>query len=180
MRKPPLKRLPQFYSGDKPTLTKKEVDFLFDNPFIIEEKLDGSLLVEQHDDYLVMLEDMKYVHSIFYDLLPARYILVDVVKLNGERVNLKERQEWSKTLGYPLPPLLLNTTHKYDADYIIEYHSLDRIQSAFANKAPREGFVVKSEVNMTLGGKYSRFDLAGVERFKKDKTNHIIGHKNPM
>jgi hypothetical protein len=40
---------------------------------------------------------------------------------------------------------------------------------------PAEGFVIKSEMYMNLGGKYSRLDLRDVERYDKNIRNKIIG-----
>jgi len=173
MRKPPLKRFPKYYSGRKETLTEEETEFLCGNKFIIEEKLDGSLKVEQMGDYYLMLEDMKYVHTIFYDNLTARYILVDVCLEDGTRLNLRERDAISRTTGYYLPGLLLMGNGTNDANMMIEFQVLGG-KSHFGSTI-REGFVVKSEVDMTLGGKYSWLDLDGIERFDKSRTNQIRG-----
>ena len=43
---------------------------------------------------------------------------------------------------------------------------------------PAEGFVIKSEMYMHLGGKYSRLDLKDVERYDRTIKNKIIGWVN--
>jgi len=173
MRKPPLKRFPTLYIGRKATLTPEEVCLLFSHSFIIEEKLDGTLTVKEHGNLYLMLEDMKYVHSVFYNKLPARYILVDVCHENGHRLKMNERFEIAKETGYPMPPLIAagkKITPPRDA---ARYYTVLN-NSRFGDEM-REGFVVKSEEFTNLGGKYSRFDLRGEPRYTKDKLNHIIG-----
>jgi hypothetical protein len=173
MRKPPLARFPDFYEGRKQTLNKKEIITLFSNPLIIEEKLDGSLFVKPHRNLYLMLEDMKYVHTIFYNKLPARYILVDVCREDGSRLILEERKKIALETGYPLPPMLDKATKITPPEEAHHFYTL-HANSGFGDTV-REGFVVKSEVHLFLGGKYSWLDLAGKGRYDKIHMNHITG-----
>jgi len=174
MRKPPLKRFPQFYTGRKETLTDEEMLKLLRNPFIVEEKLDGSLHVVEQNSLYLMLEDLKYTHSIFYNRLPARYVLIDVCHSNGDRFPFSSRFLMAQRFGYPMPPVILiskgvSGTEEKFLEIINSYKI-----SEFSNDEG-EGFVIKSEKYMDLGGKHSRLDLEGKERYDKSRTNHIIG-----
>lgn len=174
MRKPPLKRFSSLYTGRKATLTDEDIQQLFSNDYVVEEKLDGTLTVREHKGMYLMLEDMRYTHSVFYDKLPARFILVDVCKKDGTRLSYYKRDFYSRVLGIPLPPVVTHiwrlTKPKYDD---LEMFIKPRI-SGFGSEES-EGFVIKSEVFMDLGGKHSRLDLTGVERYDKSRRNEIVG-----
>jgi len=173
MRKPPLKRFSSLYTGRKEILTQDENLRLFSNEFIVEEKLDGTLTVRKYGDVYLMLEDMRYVHSVFYDRLPSRYILVDVCKEDGTRLPLEHRRRYSLSTGYPLPQTIV---HGWPMSYVNDFlELLFPLKTSRFGSEQIEGFVIKSQVFMDLGGKYSRLDLAGVQRYDRSRRNEIVG-----
>lgn len=176
MLKPPLKRFPQFYSGRKAILSIDELEYLFNHRFIVEEKLDGTLKIEVIDELFFMFEDMKYVHSVFYNSLPARYILVDVCNKDGERLFLSERYDIAKSYGYKMPPILYISNNRKEYDINDTLNWLTKSNSiSHLSEEPREGFVIKSQENRKLGGKWSRLDLNEIDRYDKSRLNRIIG-----
>jgi hypothetical protein len=178
MRKPPLKRFPSLYKGRKPVLSSDELSLLFSKPFIIEEKLDGTLTVKKHEDLYLMLEDMKYKHTVFYNKLPGRYILVDVCLEDGSRLSRVSREVIGEELGYALPAMTMSATALTgDISGFLGLETGLHNGSAYGD-VPREGFVIKSEVYRKIGGKYSRLDLTGVPRYTKNELNHIVGRMN--
>ncbi len=178
LKKPPLKRIPYYYTGRKATLTEEELVKLWTHNHIIEEKYDGTLTTKKYGDLLLMLEDMKYVHSVYYHNLISRYYLVDVIDIsNNLRLNWKERNKISIETGYPMPRLLLDSISltksimKTRLDlWVKECLPVSKKSSYFM-----EGFVIKSEKYMDLGAKYSVLDLAGAKRYPRAKKNKIIG-----
>lgn len=180
MIKPPLKRFSQLYNGRKPILSYEEFICLLRNDFIIEEKIDGTLITKEHGDYLLMLEDVKYKHSVYYTKLPGRYILVDVLNEDRtERLPLAVRKSISMETGYPLPPFWGHSRELSLYEIHILGTFLERCENGFSDwgDVQPEGFVIKSEVFMNLGGKYSRLDLTGEVRYTKDIMNRIVGYQ---
>jgi len=182
MRKPPLKRFPNLYRGSKAKLSYNDVENLIINKHIIEEKYDGTLTIKKYGDLLLMLEDMKYTHSIYYCDLIARYYLVDVIDPSTNfRLNIKDREKISIETGYPMPKLLHMRSWKkltYGINELIRQLVNDTIPPTKEDEETwPEGFVIKSEKNLGLGGKYSRLDLTGEKRYTRKRLNKIIGWK---
>lgn len=170
-----MKRFSSLYTGRKETLSEDDLQRLLSNDFIVEEKLDGSLHVREFEGVYLMLEDMRYVHTVFYDRLPARFILVDVCTEDGMRLSYDEREEYSLKTGIPLPPTIC---WAYRSKSPLRDDFLDLLTPLPTSKfgsEQAEGFVIKSEVFMDLGGKHSRFELDGAERYNRSRKNQIQG-----
>ena len=63
---------------------------LQDESTIAEEKLDGKQVSIRIDGYIIMCEDLKFSHTIYYTDLPSRYYCFDVFR-NGKLLDPIEK-----------------------------------------------------------------------------------------
>jgi len=150
---PKIARIPYGQRVGKRYLTEAEVCTLLNGTVVVEEKLDGKTIPQQHDRYTIFGEHLKWVHSTYYDRLPAWFIAFDVWD-NQTRTFLpcKEKTAIITSLGYT-PVHLIYTGRVNTVDELVAMTG----RSAYGNTL-MEGVVVKN-YNKQLFGKLVRIEF---------------------
>lgn len=144
-----IKRLPigEIPRTRKPLMTEADMRELLTGEVWVEEKLDGTIWWQHIStvDYNVFWEDLRIRHSVFYDRLPAFYIVLDVAQGDGILPPyMKER------FGIPAPVIDHDQgmmPEKFQARLEGYLHRI----SAFSSDSEIEGIVVKNYAKQLFG-----------------------------
>lgn len=140
--------------GSKPYMTDEEIDVLFSGEVVIEEKIDGTLLAQPLMDYLYLYEDVRYVHTVFYDKLRATTypfkIGLDVLSPSGILLDYDRKRLIFTTGNESAVPSLIYKGHISYRSVIDNIGDLIGQRSAFGSEN-REGVVIKNYQNGIMG-----------------------------
>jgi len=171
------KRFPTLYTGDQEVLSDQEVIDLFTNPFIIQEKLQGATRVvrwEVDPDVVLFFCDMLRTRHTIYDKLPSRFILYEGTYYDTRyRLTRSRLEKIADIIGFPIKPNVF--VHDGMSEVLINNYldgTRDVKTSYFTSTDDNGGFVVLSEWNYDLAGKWDRYQ--GVSSTSTEQ-NVIIG-----
>ena len=182
-------------------MTMEEVEDMLEGTVIVEEKVDGKLsLVEKthfrsntgERDYTLtlVLENLHYVHTIFYKNLPISsmpfHIGLDIIDEDGKFLPYEEKLGWFARWSIPMVHRIyygqdLNLERLVDMMRSTSYYSASWGQSI----STQEGIVVKN-YNKGIFGKMIRpefdnaIDECGHWADRDKVSNWILGehHRN--
>lgn len=100
-----IKRLPLYPTPyRKEPLAEREVELLFSDDVVIEEKIDGKQGCVDCGDYAIFYEFMRFRHEILYTKLPSYYIAFDVYDKTTKRfLGVPEKHEVLRQCTCPHP-----------------------------------------------------------------------------
>lgn len=146
--------------GRKPYMTMAEVEDMLDGTVLVEEKVDGKIsLVEKthlrsvtgERDYnlTLVLENLHYIHTIFYKNLPVSslpyHIGLDIIDEDGKLLPYDEKVDWFSRWSIPMVHRIyygsgLNLGRLVDMMHFTSYYAASWGQSV----STQEGIVVKN------------------------------------
>ncbi len=139
----------------KPFMSEEVMEELFSDDLLIEEKLDGKTEYILLEDKVLYFENLKYIHTIKYDMVPpplkssasSFYILFDVYIISQDRwAERREKEEIGINLGYPVAPLIYEG--RVEVNEILQFLKL---KSLFSKTNQIEGIVLKNYKKRIFG-----------------------------
>ena len=74
----------------KKYLSPEEEEFLLSKKVFVQEKVDGKFTYKDFGDFLILCEDLRDTHTIYYKNLPSRFLGFDVYHKDKGFLEIKE------------------------------------------------------------------------------------------
>jgi len=162
------RRFPSLNVEGQTELSNDELIRLMTARFIVQEKLLGttrSVRWKEGTEYILHFCDMLYQRFVGYNWgIPARYILFNITKYGTqERIPFSQVQNVAAAIGYPTVGygnlgVYKEGIEESTIEAFLSNQVLDQ-RSAYGDQG-NGGFVIMSEADMTLSGKYARYNGA--------------------
>jgi len=160
------KRFPSLNPEGQAELSYDELIRLMTASFIVQEKLLGttrSVRWKEGTEYVLHFCDMMFQRFVGYNWgIPARYILFNITKYGTqERIPFIQVQNVAAAIGFPTVGygnlgVYPNGIQESEIGRFLDDQVLDQ-RSAYGDQG-NGGFVILSEADLTLSGKYARYN----------------------
>ncbi|ADB57672.1 RNA ligase family protein [Archaeoglobus profundus] len=93
-----------------------EEEFLLSKKVFVQEKVDGKFTCRDFGDFLILCEDLRDTHTIYYKNLPSRFLGFDVYQKDEGFLEVKEA--YKIMLEYGIIPVPIIYVGKVDKEMI--------------------------------------------------------------
>ena len=121
-------------------LSPEEEEFLLSKKVFVQEKVDGKLTYRDLGDFLILCEDLKHTHTIYYKNLPSRYLGFDVYHKDEGFLEIKEA--YKVMIEHGVIPVPVMYSGKVDKEMIKNF-VLERSSEFLTEINPKMGEIAR-------------------------------------